>query len=90
MEAMARLQNMPALPTAPLPIGPAGDKSTLVSALGALANTYTIVKNYFDEVDDLYQRELIDREFYLSRHIHILEDAVSVLRKFAALVPPRM
>jgi hypothetical protein len=51
---------------------------------------YSIVRNYFDEVHDLHQRELIDEELYVTRHHPVIHDGISILRRFAAAVPTEL
>lgn len=45
--------------------------------------------NYLDGADDLYQRKLIDRDFFLGRQGNAMKFGASVLRKFKDIVPGR-
>jgi hypothetical protein len=50
---------------------------------------YIILKNCFDEADDLYRRNLVDRDFFLSRLSAVMWEGAQSLRRFAPLVQSR-
>jgi hypothetical protein len=63
-----------------------GKTSTPATSVGEVMTNYYLLRNYLDEVDDLYSRQLIDRDFYLSRHVRIISTSVALLGKFTNIV----
>lgn len=50
-----------------------------------LGKSLVILANYFDEAEDQYRRNYIDRAYFLSRHANLIKTAVSLFRKFERL-----
>jgi hypothetical protein len=62
---------------------------TLRETLSRGSRYYIILKNYFDEADDLFRRNFVDRGFFLSRLSVVIWEGAQSLRRFAPLVQAR-
>lgn len=77
------------LPTSDPKVVAKYDINTARDFVREVMRLWVIIKNYYDEADDLYQRGFVDRDFYLSRNVTIIQDGMDMMRRFRALVPDR-
>jgi hypothetical protein len=61
----------------------AGDAAKIKQIVGNMMIAYIALRNHLDEVDDYYDRGMIDREFYLSRQVTVITEGVAMLRSRA-------
>ena len=62
---------------------------TLGEYVAEVSQLYLILQNYFDEADDLLQRNLIDRDLFLSRQLAVMKQSAAMMRRYQAFVPPQ-
>jgi hypothetical protein len=85
MQAYANLLNrLPNDPIAP-PVLPK-DPTKMRSILWEVMGNYYVLINYLDEVKDLYDRQILDRDLFLSRQGRVLITAAVALHRVSDLV----
>lgn len=64
-----------------------GERDPAYDALMDVLNQMVILDNYYDEAYDLFHRDVIDRDFFLSRRCDIIEEDLKALIPLLPLAP---